>query len=598
MIQDKSKLSFREMLAYGFGDFASVLYWTTFMKYLTYFYTDVFLLGPTITGAFLFWSRSIDGITDVAVGIWADRTETKWGKFRPFIIWGCFPFALAGVLTFTTPGFIESNLGKLIWAIVTYNFLMIMYTVVNIPYTALMGVMTNDPVVRTRLSSIKFIFAFSAGVVISFTLLPMVDFIGGKNNPDNTVAAIVEHGVPQKQAIALVEKGDAQATINAIVPSSEPEDLIEIIVDANLPQILINKLVPSGKEEDLTKAMQEAGVSQSQIDLILKQGNPRKILEALISGTEPITVLEKFAPGQKSNSVLNLLIPRGNPQFGWMMSFVLIGLVAIGFFLITGFNTKERIHPKKDPNSSILKDIKNLLTNGPWLILLCTTLTWILFIALRSSISSHYFKYFIFDGSEETVLSFLWWEFNFSYLTSIFNGLGQVSSVLGVTVILLIADKFPKRAMFIFLLALQITCTGLYYFLQPGQIGWIIGLETIGNFVGAPLPVLMWAMYADTADHGEWKSGRRTTALVFSASTMSQKFGWGIAAWISLLILGKSGFVANVVPTAEVKGKLVELMSIIPCVFGIVAIVIFLFFPLNEKKMLRINRELQDRKGE
>jgi len=459
-------LKFKEMLAYGCGDFASVLYWTTFMKYLTYFYTDVFGLALPVAGAFLFWSRSLDGISDVAVGVWADRNESRWGKFRPFLIWGCLPFAIAGVLTFTTPGFIESDSGKLLWAIVTYNFLMIMYTVVNIPYTALMGVMTDDSVTRTRLSSIKFIFAFSAGVVISFALLPMVDALGGKDNP----------------------------------------------------------------------------------------------------------------------------------QLGWQLAFVVVGLVAIGFFLVTGFNTRERIHPKIGQTSSLLADFKILITNRPWVVLLSTTLTWILFIALRSSIAPHYFKYYIFNGSEETTLSFLGRDFNFTYLMSTFNGLGQLSSVLGVVVILVIADRFPKRVMFIGLLSLQILCTAAYLFLQPGQIGAIFILEIVGNFVGAPLPVLMWAMYADTADHGEWKSGRRTTALVFSASTMSQKFGWGIAAWVALSILDFSGFVANTAPTPAVTKSLVQLMSIIPSAFGVLAIVLFLFYSLNEKKMAEIKRDLDQRR--
>ena len=461
------KLSIKEMLAYGCGDFASVLYWTTFMKYLTYFYTDVFGLAGAVAGAFLFWSRSLDGVSDVAVGIWADRNESRWGKFRPFLIWGCLPFAIAGVLTFTTPGFIDGATGKLIWAIVTYNFLMVMYTIVNIPYTALMGVMTDDSVVRTRLSSVKFIFAFSAGVVISFALLPMVDALGGKSNP----------------------------------------------------------------------------------------------------------------------------------QLGWQLAFVIVGLVAIGFFLITGFNTRERIHPKVDPSSSLGKDIRILLSNKPWIVLLCTTLTWILFIALRSSIAPHYFKYYIYNGSEVTTLSFLGRDFNFTYLMSTFNGLGQLASVAGVVAILVIANRFPKRLVFIGLLTLQIACTFAYLFLQPGQIGVIFILEIVGNFVGAPLPVLMWAMYADTADHGEWQSGRRTTALVFSASTMSQKFGWGIAAWVALSILDFSGFIANTVPTPEVTQSLVRLMSIIPSAFGILAIILFLFYSLNEKKMSEIKHDLDQRRA-
>jgi GPH family glycoside/pentoside/hexuronide:cation symporter len=229
-------------------------------------------------------------------------------------------------------------------------------------------------------------------------------------------------------------------------------------------------------------------------------------------------------------------------------------------------------------------------------VLLCTTLTWILFIALRSSIAPHYFKYYIYHGSEETTLSFLGHDFNFTYLMSTFNGLGQLASVLGVVVVLVIANRFPKRLMFISLLTMQIACTFAYLFLQPGQIGMIFILEIVGNFVGAPLPVLMWAMYADTADHGEWKSGRRTTALVFSASTMSQKFGWGIAAWLALSILDFSGFVANTVPTAEVTQSLVRLMSIIPSAFGVLAIIIFLFYTLNESKMSEIKRDLDQRR--
>lgn len=260
-------------------------------------------------------------------GIWADRNDSRLGKFRPFLIWACLPLAIAGVLTFTTPGFIETNAGKLVWAIVTYHFLMIMFPIVKIPCTALMGVMTDDSVVRTRRSSVKFVFAFSAGTVISFAPLPVVGLLGGKTNP----------------------------------------------------------------------------------------------------------------------------------QLGWLLAFVMVGLVAIGFLLVTGFNTRERIHPKIDPTSSLMKNFKILLNNKPWGILLCTTLTWILFIA----------------------------------------------------------DRFPKRIMFISLLSMHIACTSAYLFLQAGQIGVIFILEIPGTFVGAPLPVLMWAMYADTADHGEWQSGRHTTARVF-----------------------------------------------------------------------------------
>jgi GPH family glycoside/pentoside/hexuronide:cation symporter len=280
---------------------------------------------------------------------------------------------------------------------------------------------------------------------------------------------------------------------------------------------------------------------------------------------------------------------------GWSIAWVVVGAVAIGFFLVTVFGTKERIKPAVDPHSSILKDLRFLVTNNAWVLLLCTTLTWILFIALRSSVSAHYFKYYIYNG-EDTTLTFMGMSYTFTELVSDFNTLGQGASVLGVLLTAMIASRLPKKSLFIMFFILQILATGSYLFLEPGQLGAIFILEVVGSFVGAPLPVLMWAMYADTADYGEWKSGRRTTALVFSASTMSQKIGWALAGFIAFQILEFVGFVANEIPSDAVKGSLVRLMSVYPAVVGVVSIGIFLFYPLSERRMADINRDLDERR--
>ena len=464
MITKDAKLPFREMLAFGCGDFASVLYWQTFMRYLPFYYTDIFGLTAGALATMLLVSRIWDGVNDPIIGLLADRTETRWGKFRPFILFGCVPFAIFGVLTFTTPAF--GPAGKLIWAYLTYNALMMLYSTVNIPYSALMGVMTSDPTERTRLSSIKFIFAFTAGMVISATLLPMVRALGGDHNP----------------------------------------------------------------------------------------------------------------------------------QLGWQLAFGLVGVVAVGFFLITVFGTKERIKPAVEENTSVLRDLRYLVSNRAWVLLLCTTLTWILFIALRSSVSTHYFKYYLYNGLPETQLPFMGQSFTLDGLVSTFNTLGQAASVAGVVLLSLVAAKFPKKLIFVTLFILQIGCTAAYLFLAPGQLGAIFILEIIGSFLGAPLPVLMWAMYADTADYGEWQSGRRTTGLVFSASTMSQKFGWALGAFLAFQLLHWVGFIANEIPTLAVKSSLVRLMSIYPAALGVLSIVIFLFYPLSEKRMAVINDELKQRR--
>lgn len=457
-------LSLKEQLAYGCGDFASCLYWRTFMVYLPFFYTDIYGLPAAALGTLLLVSRIWDGINDPLVGLWADRTDTRWGKFRPFILLGCLPFAGLGVLTFTTPDF--GATGKLLWAYVTYNGLMMLYTVINIPYTAMLGVMTHTAAERTRLSSIKFVFAFSAGIAVSATLLPLVETLGA---------------------------GDAQR--------------------------------------------------------------------------------------------------------GWQLAFVVYGLAAVAFFLVTGLATRERIRPAATSHAPLARDLRLLVGNRAWVLLTATTLTWILFVGLRSSVSAHYFKYYLYNGDAGAALPFLGREFTLTGLLSAFNTVGQTASVAGVLVTGFLAARFSKRTLFFALFSAAILCTAAYAVIPPGALGLIFLLEVAGNLAGAPLPVLLWAMYADTADYGEWKSGRRTTALVFSASTMSQKLGWALAAFTALHLLAFSGFEANVAPSPEVRRSIVMLMSLIPAALGVVSLGLFALYPLTDRRVNEINAELALRRA-
>ena len=463
-----TKLPLREKLAYGFGDLASVLYWQTFMVYLTYFYTDVFGITAVAAGAMLGLSRSLDAFFDPVMGMVADRTQTRWGKFRPYLLWFCVPFAVVGVLTFTVPNFTMS--GKLIWAWVTYNALMLLYTAINIPYTAMLGVLTPDPAERTKLSSIKFVFAFAAGMIVSATVLPMSKALGGDN-----------------------------------------------------------------------------------------------------------------------------------PAQGWQLSFVVIGIAAIAFFLITFFNTRERVQPPKEQRSSVGRDLADLFTNGPWLVLLATTLTFVLFIAVRSSVTVHYFKYFI---GTQTVTLPSWLpkiggtqEWHLEGLVSVFNTTGQFASLAGVILVPFFANAVGRKTAFVTLFLIAIGSTAAFYLLQPNQLLAVFGLNMLGSITGGPLSALLWAMYADTADYAEWKNGRRATGLVFSASIFSQKQGWGIGAALALILMQSVGFVANVAQTPQSLHGLVQLMSIIPAALGVVSVIILLFYPLNEKKVAEIGAALHARRA-
>ena len=462
MSEVAQRLSFKEKFSYGFGDLASVLYWQTFMLYFTYFYTDVFLIPAGAAATMFLVSRVWDGVNDPMMGMIADRTKTRWGHFRPYLLWICVPFAIVGVLTFTVPNFDPE--GKLIWAYITFILIMMLYTAINIPYTALLGVISPNSDERTSVSSFKFLFAFSAGIIVSATLLPMVKAFGG-----------------------------------------------------------------------------------------------------------------------------------GNEAKGFQLSFVVYGIAAIIFFLIAFKGTKERVQPPRTQKSSVKKDLYELVTNGPWLILLATTITFILFVAVRGSVTVHYFKYFI--GEKQLTLPFFGTgKYDFEDLVSAYNTIGQISSFLGVLMVSWFARLIGKKKAFIIIFIIAIVSTAANYLLSADQLGLLFFLQITGSLTGGPLSVLIWAMYADTADYNEWKRGRRATGLIFSASTMSQKFGWAIGAYVALTLMSQVGFEPNQAQSAQSLNGLISLFSIIPAGFGVLSILILLFYPISDTRIAEIGAELEERR--
>ncbi len=170
-------LKFKEKIGYGFGDLASSLILTTISTFLMYFYTDVYGLSAAAVGGLFFVARMIDAVSDPLMGAIADRTQSRWGKFRPYILFGAVPLALLAIATLTTPDW--SMTYKLVYAYVTYILLMVCYTIVNIPYSSLPTMMSSDPQERTQLTSFRMFFAFFAMLIISGGTLPLVGFFGG-----------------------------------------------------------------------------------------------------------------------------------------------------------------------------------------------------------------------------------------------------------------------------------------------------------------------------------------------------------------------------------------------------------------------------------
>ena len=162
-----------EKIGYGFGDMASSMFWKLFGAYLMLFYTDVFGISAAIVGTMFAITRVWDSFFDPIVGVMADRTETRWGKFRPYLLFGAFPFAFIGILTFFTPPL--DNTGKVIYAFVTYTLMMMVYSAINVPYASLLGVMSARPGDRNILATYRMTFAYLGGFVALLLFMPLVN---------------------------------------------------------------------------------------------------------------------------------------------------------------------------------------------------------------------------------------------------------------------------------------------------------------------------------------------------------------------------------------------------------------------------------------
>lgn len=173
-------LTKKEKIAYGLGDTASNIIFQTVMLFLTFFYTDIFGISPAIVGTLFLVVRVIDAVTDPLMGSLTDSTRTKYGSYRPYLLWLALPFGVISIITFTTPDL--SDTGKVIYAFVTYTLLMLVYTAINIPYSALGGVLSKDPTERVSIQSYRFVFGMLGGLIISSCTMPLVNWLGKGDN--------------------------------------------------------------------------------------------------------------------------------------------------------------------------------------------------------------------------------------------------------------------------------------------------------------------------------------------------------------------------------------------------------------------------------
>jgi GPH family glycoside/pentoside/hexuronide:cation symporter len=459
------KLTFFEKTGYAFGDAASNLFWMTFIYFQSKFYTDVFFYTPDSKledtllkklAILLLLTRVFDMGFDLFMGVCGDRTRTRWGKFRPYLLWFAIPFGIISTLTFTTPGF--SPNGKLIYAYITLCLMMMVYSAINIPYSALMGVISPDSQERTSAASYRFAFAFGAGMIVQYSTLYLVEYFGHV-----------------RQGMSGVALAAAEA-------------------------------------------------------------------------------------------------------HGYQLTMGLYAIAATALFFLTFALTKERIQPAPQ-KSSLGRDLGDLVTNIPWLILFFTGTLTVCSVAIRSGAILYYFQYYV--GNEKLAASFM--------------VAGTLLSLLGSIAIQQVTKFAGRKATYIGLAVLGSVFLAVSFWVRPEQIVLIFVFQVLYSAVTGPTSAVLWAMFADSADYSEWRTGRRATGLVFSAAGMSNKLGWAIGGPVAVWLLANFGYQASVAQTPHALHGILLLFTVIPAAGFLLTGLGMIFYPLNEARMKKMQGELQAR---
>lgn len=531
-IQLNTKISIKEKIGYALGDGAANIAWRGVATFLFIFYTDVFGLNPAAVGLLMLIARSGDGVSDVLMGIIGDRTNSKYGKFRPWILWTAIPLGVILSLLFTGPNLSPS--GKIVYAYTTYILFTLIYTANNIPYGALMAVMTGDNKERTALGSYRMVGAFAGGMLVQGALLFLVAYFGNINPTID---------------IKKLEAEKFQVTVSA------PEN----VANANI------------KTKDGIAMFTWADTA---IDDTTNVATKAKSFE-IKSNKEYSFIVS----GEKDLVAKNISII--NQKKGYSRSIYVMSIFLAIFMIITFYTTKERIQPSKTQKSNLSKDLKDLIRNKPWLVLLLIGLLFNVYNNIKQGITVIYFTHYLNDQLLAA-----------SYLVGL-----MLASIAGAMITAPLGKKFGKKRLFIYALIFSGAVNALLVFCGTQDIGAIFTIGIISEFAAAIFPTLFFAMLGDAADYSEFSNGRRATGLIYSAGSFATKFGGGIAmaiiGWI-LAMYHYDGFDAVAIQGAIPGIKM--LMSWIPSIIVVLAAGLMTLYPLTQQKLDEIGVELDNRR--
>jgi len=486
MPANTQKLSFAEKAGYSLGDAAANFVFQTMILFQLSFYTDTMGLAAAAAGSLLLAGRLWDAFFDPMMGVMADRTNTRWGKFRPWVLWTAVPWGLAMVLAYTNPGW--RSPWNIVWACATNVLLMTLYSANNTPYSAMTGVMTGDVNERTSLSSYRFVAAMIAQLIVGGFTLPLVAKFG-----------------------------------------------------------------------------------------------------------------------------------QGNNSKGWQMTFALWAAVCVVLLSITFLSTKERIQPDPRQKSDARKDFGSLLRNGPWKAMFLLTLVHFAVLAMRGGTLFYYFRYYVnhdrlFDvlqnlgltsaggGSWHSLLNTFGLIVNAdksnvaSVGFSLLNISSQFVTVIGVLCSTALCARFGKKAVALAGFSVTTVFMALFVLVPAESVGTMFLLEWARTLTYAPTIPLLWAMFADVVDFSEWKTGRRTTGIIYATILFGLKTGLSLGGATAGWLLSAFGYRANAVQTSGALDGIRMTISVFPAILFLVVVACLIAYPIGRRLNIQIQDELAERR--
>jgi GPH family glycoside/pentoside/hexuronide:cation symporter len=239
------------------------------------------------------------------------------------------------------------------------------------------------------------------------------------------------------------------------------------------------------------------------------------------------------------------------------------------------------VAPPPGQSSDVTRDIRDLAANRPWLVLFFLALIIMVTITLRTASAAYYFKYVV--GRPELLASFVP-----TYMVAAAAGAGLTP---------VLTRYFDKKRLLMTLMGITALLSAAFFFVQPDQLGLMFVLQAGMGLALGPKSPLAFAMYADTADYNEWRTGRRATAMTFAAATFSQKLGTALAVGVIGSVFSALGYVPNAVQSSGSAAGIVWLMSLIPAAFALAAVAVMGFYSLDAAQLARIKTELAARKA-